>query len=210
MAPTSASDRFRREGRLRTAVGLAASAAAHLLLLAALSGLRPSSPIVPVRETRLVELPPVEAPASPRPPRVEVPAPRASIQRPGPPVAVRTPGSLQAPEWTPHDVPPRLLNPSEVQAVLEERTLGLPAAEEERLVVLWLYVERSGEVTKLRLQRSSGLTVVDRAAREVADRMRFRPALFRGRRVPVWIAQPIRFFLRVANGAASSPGEGGR
>lgn len=200
-APRSASERFRRASGRRLAVGVAASLALHAALLWLPSGLDRSSGPVPATPPRLLILPPAEPPAAARPPAVQLPPPPLEIRRPGEPV-VETAPAAGAPEWIPHDVAPRLLNTDEVRARLASATEALEGTS-ELLVVLWLYVERSGDVTRLRLHRSSGREGVDAAAIDVARAMRFSPALFRGRTVAVWIVQPIRFSVRVADG---SPG----
>lgn len=160
-------------------------------------------PTTPADETvRVVELPPLDSPtaeATPeaRPPEAALPADPVEVPRPALPV----PGPVElseAPEWTPHDVPPRLVNPEQVRGLIMARyraratEAGGLEAEEGR-TVLWLYVDDAGRVRKMQLRRSSGSEELDGLARKAAGEMRFRPALFRGRTVPVWISQPIRF-----------------
>lgn len=195
----SASERFRRASGRRLAVGLAASLALHAAFLLLPSGLDLGPGPVPATAPRLLILPPAEPPAAARPPAVRLPPPPVEIRRPGEPVVGAAPAA-DAPEWIPHDVAPRLLNTDEVRGRLASAIEALEGTS-ELLVVLWLYVERSGDVTRLRLRRSSGREGVDAAAMDVARAMRFSPALFRGRTVAVWIVQPIRFSLRVADGS---------
>lgn len=199
--PLTASEAFRRASARRLALGLAASVALHAAILRLPSGLDRAAGPAPASPPRLVILPPTEPPPA-RPPAVRMPPPPAEIRRPGEPVVEAAPRAADEPEWIPHDVPPRLLNSDEVRGRLASVADTLEGTS-ELLVVLWLYVERSGDVTRLRLRRSSGREGVDAAAMDVASTMRFRPALFRGRTVAVWIAQPIRFSFRVAEG---SPG----
>jgi len=63
-------------------------------------------------------------------------------------------------------------------------------------VVVWLFVDETGAVVRARLQRSSGDSALDRAALQVADSMRFVPALNGDRPVGVWLAVPIAFTVR--------------
>lgn len=200
----SASERFREAAPRRLAIGLVVSVGLHTAILGLLSLVGAVG--VPARSETpgVVLLPPVETPDEAPPPAVRLPPPSPPVQRPGAPAPAPDASPAAAePEWIPHDVPPRLLNPREVVELLERRS---PAVEGdgERLVVLWMYVDRSGTVRRLRIRRSSGLAAVDGAARHVASSMRFRPALFQGRTVAVWIAQPIRFSLQLADG--SGPG----
>lgn len=190
----TADDRFRDAAGRRLAIGLLASVAFHALALGLVSVTRAGDLTAGGPAPAVVILPPLDQP----PPAVRVSAPRPPITRPAEPVAA--PGFAEVepepPEWIPHDVPPRLLNTAEVVERLERRSL-LPEEEEgERVVVLWMFVDRSGRAVKLRLQHSSGVPVLDAAAQDVATAMRFRPALFQGRPVDVWIVQPIRFSLR--------------
>lgn len=194
----TASESFRAASARRLALGMALSVAVHAGILWLPSGMGWIVGPVPGVPPRLVILPPAEPPPGARPPAVRLPPPPSEIARPGEPVAQVAAAGAE-PEWIPHDVPPRLLNLEEVRDRLAEETAALEGAR-ELLVVLWLYVESSGDVTKLRLRRPSGEDGVDRAAMDVAATMRFRPALFQGRTVAVWIVQPIRFSLQVAEG----------
>lgn len=134
-----------------------------------------------------------------QPPAVEVPAPAVPIPPPSRPVVERVddvPAEPDGPRYIAHDVPPSLLNGVFVSRYLEMfYPPGLRMAGIEGRVLLWLYVERDGQVTKLRLQRSSGAQGLDDLARSAARIMRFRPALSRDRTVAVWVAQPLEFRL---------------
>lgn len=194
-------ERFRKDEPRRLAVGLALSLCLHLAAAALLTTREGAAP----REgsagrLTLVVLPPLEEPPpAPGPPAVRLPPPR-EVRRPATPVAApeRVP---EEPAWVPHDVPPRLVNGAEVRRLLEEAPAGAGGGASVRLVVLWLYVERDGQVSRLRIARSSGSRALDDAAREAATAMRFRPALYRGRPVGVWISQPIRFSVEFARGS---------
>lgn len=63
-------------------------------------------------------------------------------------------------------------------------------------MLLWLYIDVEGNVLETRVHESSGVDALDEAAREVASEMRFRPAQYRSRPVPVWVAQRIEFTTR--------------
>lgn len=136
-------------------------------------------------------LPPLADP----PPTVELARPRVPVPRPADPMpVVAPPPTLTPPPYIPHDVPPRLVNVEEVRRALAD---GVPAelAEEaaEGRVTLWLFVDETGRVRKLRVQGSSGVRALDDLAVRVARTMAYRPALNGGLRVGVWVSQPIRF-----------------
>lgn len=144
------------------------------------------------------------------PPAVEIPLPARPVPLPPTPVlapsVLEPPADPEEPVYVPHDVPPRLVNAEEVRSALSEGyPPELPAAASRSAVILWLFVDESGRVTRLRLRTSSGYDALDRLAQEIAPRMAFRPALHLGQRVGVWVAQQIRFQPRTDRGA-SGPG----
>lgn len=193
------SRRVRGNGRALT-LGVIASAALHAALAWWVSSNRvafprPAPP--PPPPTLVVFSEPVPDP----PPEVRIPAPATPIPRPAEPgsepdrgVLEVLPPSVEPPEVIPHDVPPRLVNGPLVSAALQAGYPdGLPDAAANSLLTLWLFVDTGGRVTKLRVQRSSGFEELDALAVRIAPRMAYSPALHRGRRVAVWVAQRIRF-----------------
>lgn len=184
----------RRSQRVALAWGLAVSAGLHAALAAALGIAHVSLPTGRAAIARPLAVELLPALADP-PPVVEVPRVRPPVPRPAAPeTAVPGPPAPEEPRFIPHDVPPRLLNGAEIRTALEE---GMPDALTEEAVggrvTLWLFVDESGAVRKLRVQDSSGFEVLDALASRVAHRMAYRPALHQGRRVAVWVSQPIRF-----------------
>ncbi len=113
---------------------------------------------------------------------------------PLPPLPPRDESTGRIFDMTPRDVEPSLRNVSEIQRLLErryppsERDAGIGGA-----VTLFLYVDEAGRVLETRLHESSGVAALDEAALAVAAAMQFRPAQYRGRSVPVWVAQRIEF-----------------
>lgn len=177
--------------RLGVAVSLLVHILALIFVLPQITG-RVSTSIYP--EMELVVLPPAEEAFSPAPPAVEVPAPPQPVVRP----AIPRPAEIEDPDWVPpfipHDTPPRLVNPDEVVRILQERyPLDLRAEGIGGVVLLWVFVDESGNPTKLQLRRSSGYDGLDQAAQSVGQEMRFRPALNQHQPVGVWVAQQIRF-----------------
>ena len=182
------------------AVGLLISAIAHIGLAVTFVTNEVAVPLPfsppPQSDPRLVavEEPPIDPPPAVRipPPSVPIPRPEAPVEGSEPlPPAVEP---LQPPEVIPHDIPPRLVNGPTVLTALEEGyPADLPETAADSRVLLWLFVDASGAVTKLRVQDSSGYEALDRLATDVAPVMSYSPALHRGERVAVWVAQRIRF-----------------
>lgn len=174
--------------------GLVASAGLHAALAVVLTITHAALPPGRSAATRPLAVELLPALADP-PPTVEVPRARPPVPRPAAPeIAEPSPERLEAPRFVPHDVPPRLMNGAEILSALAEGVPeGLQEASVRGLVTLWLFVDESGAVTKLRLQGSSGFEALDALASRVARRMEYRPALHQGRRVAVWVSQPIRF-----------------
>ena len=86
------------------------------------------------------------------------------------------------------------MNADEVVRWLEaEYPPDLPPGAARSHVVLWLFVDTRGRVTRLRLQQGSGYPELDSLAARLAPGFAYQPALNRGRRVSVWVAQRIRF-----------------
>lgn len=205
----SADERFRGRYPFVIGLGMLASVALHALLLLVGSAFWEPAPSSPAGETRLVILsPPERAEDLAAPPAVELPLPPEEVPRPGRPTAVET-VTEPDPVFVPHDNPPLLLNSDEIRQLLRDSyPERLREEGVEGLVVLWLQVDERGQVRQIRLQRSSGQAVFDSLAREVAPRMRYRPALNRGGPVAVWVAQPFRFSIE-EEGAAVAGGDGG-
>lgn len=180
------------------AAGLAVSLLIHGVLLLA-PPVRVDLPEHLSSSDRLTLVPPPEEPDPP--PQVEVPAPPASVPRPAEP-RVETGGrpveaESEQPTFIPHDVPPRLMNPEDVQRYLRIfYPMALRAASVEGAVHLWIFVNESGRATKVQVRASSGSERFDELARSAVSLMKFRPALNRGRTVGVWVSLWVRFDLR--------------
>lgn len=209
----TAADRFREGDSGRLAVGVLVAVALHFALLKAAPAFRVGGMEGGAGSMEAVELPP----------SVEVPPPPEQVARPATPTVAETdvseevtiaPTTFEAnpserlppppeagaageedrPTFIPRDVDPRLQNPGEVQEMLERhyppplRDAGIGGR-----VVLWVYVDEEGRVTRTQVQASSGYRAFDRAAVKVARQMEFRPAINRDRPIAVWVAQPVRF-----------------
>jgi TonB family protein len=121
--------------------------------------------------------------------------------------AIRLPGEgSQAPDasltvpgadgWRPgsFSTPPALRNKEEVFRALalaypiRQRNAGMSGA-----VTLWFLIDEEGTAVKRIIRTSSGDCDFDRAALEVARKMRFHPALLDGKPKRVWVDMPIVF-----------------
>lgn len=98
----------------------------------------------------------------------------------------------KGPVYTPFSQAPELMNRPEIQAFLKRRYSGRLAMQ-GGLVLLWLLIDSHGEVRKAVVLASSGVEGLDKAAMAAVDRMEFRPAINKGKAVPVWVQLPVRY-----------------
>ncbi|HEX2166070.1 MAG TPA: TonB family protein [Longimicrobiales bacterium] len=99
-----------------------------------------------------------------------------------------------APVFTPMTVAPELQNRSEISRALERtyppllRDAGIGGKP-----TVHFFIDENGRVVKTILSKSSGYPALDEAAMQVAQQMRFSPALNREKKVQVWVEIPIVF-----------------
>lgn len=101
----------------------------------------------------------------------------------------------EQPAFTPREVEPELSNRTEFARALER---AYPAMLKDAgiggRVLLWVFVTEQGTVGNVRVYESSGQPQLDAAAEKVMrEAAKFRPALNREQRVPVWVALPVTF-----------------
>jgi protein TonB len=220
-----ASVRAGRSFRRPFAWGLVLSAGLHLSFYPLLSLLSiPGLPRHGLQEFALatLELPPLVP--IPSPPdqvkRPELPLPRslaldedlrivASGMRSPADAGLGPPPAVQAEtadiDFVRYDVPPLLGNRGEFgQMVWHFYPLELQRAGVEGSVELAMFVDVHGQVGDVRVEESSGFPRMDDAARQLAYRMEFLPALMRDQLVGVWVHQRICFLLP-RRAAATSP-----
>lgn len=104
------------------------------------------------------------------------------------------------PTYTPYDVSPKLL-PGEWLTDLLSDTLAPVVDRHDELSVqdvalFWVLVDRTGEVRDAVLHTTSDAEAFDQAARVVAQRLRFRPAVADGEAIPVWVLKRISLLMR--------------
>lgn len=106
----------------------------------------------------------------------------------------------RGPTYTPYDVSPQLL-PGDWLSDLLADTLA-PVVDRrdelsvEEFTLFWVLVDREGKVRDVVLHTSSRSDPFDQAARVVAERLRYRPALSGGEPVPVWVLARISLLMR--------------
>lgn len=69
-----------------------------------------------------------------------------------------------------------------------------------RLILRFL-VSREGKVTRIKVVRSSGYSILDRVAIKTVRHWRFSPASRKGRPIPFWMEVPVVFDLREGKGS---------
>jgi protein TonB len=117
-------------------------------------------------------------------------------ERPGPDAAVQAPAQdlSAAPVYIPFTVAPVLVNRQEViEASVEGYPRLLRDAGIGGTVRVQFYIDAEGAVRNALVQESSGHRALDRAATDVAEIYRFRPAMNDTEVTPVWISLPITF-----------------
>lgn len=103
----------------------------------------------------------------------------------------------RAPTFTPMTVRPELQNSGDIQRALVRnyppllRDAGIGGTP-----VVWFFIDENGRVVRTLLSKSSGYPALDEAAINVANQMRFSPALNRDKKVQVWVEIPIVFTAR--------------
>jgi len=94
-------------------------------------------------------------------------------------------------------VAPELTNRERIRSILLRRYPSrLRNAGVEGTVLLQLWIDEQGEVTRHEMARSSGNADLDRIAEEVIELMEFSPAFNLGKPVAVSVALPIVFEVR--------------
>lgn len=208
----TANQRFKRGSSNRTGVGLLCAVALHLTILllvqpfevADLAAAEDGDLRVVIPEVRLPEPPPdIPRPSLPimgdltiDPTVTVAPTEFDYLDLLPPPPSPVANDSSQV-RFIPYDTPPQLRNGEEIARVLRrEYPSGLRRAGVEGRVLLWMYVDETGLVTRTEVKQSSGSPALDDAALRVADRMRFRPATNRDRKTAVWVQQWVSFRIR--------------
>lgn len=210
---SSAQERFHRRRGDRIAVAMLISVALHLLFFQLFPGVQVVMTEGTRGEMQTVDLPP----------EVHVPPAPEAIARPATPTVARTavaedvtiaPTTFEAnptealppppkaeasrpserPTFIPRDVEPRLKNPVEIRSLLARYyPRALREAGIGGTVMIWLFVDERGQVTKTILKEPSPYGAFNEAAQKVARRMEYEPAQNRDHPIGVWVAQRIRF-----------------
>lgn len=105
------------------------------------------------------------------------------------------------PEFTPFEKRPELKSPAGARRAVERAyPEPLRRAGYGGTVILWAFVDSTGEVRNVKVNRSSGHPLLDEAAESVLWDLEFHPATNKGWKVPVWIQQSISFTVKSGRG----------
>ena len=211
MSTGTANERFKESFRSTVAIGIAAAVVAHFALFELFPRMQANELGAAVTELAAIELPPevtippppdqIARPATPRVAAAEIDedvtiAPTTFESNPveslqPPPNAADV---TDRPSFIPYTQAPELRNKKEVLAFLKSTYPSmLKQAGVGGMVLLWLYIDEVGAVQRTVLAESSGYEQLDEAARKVAEKMHFRPAMNRDKTTAVWLAQSIDF-----------------
>jgi protein TonB len=211
MSTRTANERFKESFRSTVAIGIAAAVVAHFALFELFPRMQANELGAAVTELAAIELPPevtippppdqIARPATPRVAAAEIEedvtiAPTTFESNPveslpPPPNAADV---TDRPSFIPYTQAPELRNKKEVLAFLKSTYPSLlKQAGVGGTVLLWLYIDKVGQVQRTVLAESSGYEQLDEAAKKVAEKMHFRPAMNRDKTTAVWLAQSIDF-----------------
>lgn len=212
----TANDEFKKNYASWFAGGLIFAVLAHFALFELFPQFRAADIGTKSKAMETVELPP----------QVEIPPPPQQIARPAtpkvstadvsedvtisettfesnpaedlpPPPSGEGSSKSDRPSFIPYDVAPELKNGSEVQQFLQRvYPPSLKSSGIGGTVVLWIFVDKEGEVEKARVQKSSGYDALDQAAKKVANQMAFSPAMNRDKKTAVWVQQRVQFQVK--------------
>lgn len=207
--------RPRRDYGRALAVGLVLSLAGHLLAVEffptleapELSGVVGEFRAVEVRPTHVEVPPPPDPVPEPEVPRVQERRVEATSDAVAPPALDALPGvdelppppppaedAWDRPSYIRHQVAPQPDREENQRERLDRHyPPNLERAGVEGIVDLWIYVDRSGDVTRSRVISSSGHARMDTAALEVARDRKYLPALNRDKPIGVWVTQRVCF-----------------
>ncbi len=211
----SANDRLKAGWQDRFWSSMIVAVAVHFAVLQAWPTMTAAEIASVVDELEMLELPEVDLP--PAPEEISRPAapvisssdvsPDITIERqdweaptqapPPPPTAADDAGVQSGIGFTPFTVAPTITNRDEVARALDrEYPSVLKNAGIGGTVRVAFHIDDRGRVLETRVEETSGYDQLDSAAQEVADVMRFTPALNRETAVSVWVIFPIRFEVR--------------
>ena len=104
---------------------------------------------------------------------------------------------IEVPQAVPYDVAPSLVNAPEVEEQL--RQSYPPNLREQGIgdsVVVFIFIDRYGQVTEVRPRTMSSRPEFNRAAESVVRAMRFEPAEADGEPIGIWTIQEVNFSTR--------------
>ncbi len=178
----------------------------HYILMHTLPGMKPPDFTIGTQETLSIELP-QEIVIPPPPQKISKPvatpveaAPEEEVEEeitiaettPEKNIPIIPPSIEEQPTFTPYEVAPVLIKGSvNLQYPSFLRRAGI-----EGTVILWLFIDESGYVKNVKINKSSGNKALDDAAVRAYQEARFTPAMSRDRPVKVWVQYPVQFTLK--------------
>jgi protein TonB len=211
--PYSESDQSAKAASLATLVAIAALHVAGLTWLYRIELMAAAQQVASVLNVSLIRDEPV------KPPQVPPPPPKPQIKPYEPPPILTTqaqpeaPAVFEAPPPKPEPVavvppaPPKaveaapapVLPPDFTATYLENPAPAYPAMSrrmnEQGRVLLRVFVTPAGKADRIEIQRSSGYSRLDDAARNAVQQWRFVPATQSGQPVAAWVVVPLSFSL---------------
>jgi TonB family protein len=136
----------------------------------------------------------VESPVGVTPTAGIQPAVKAPSENPTPTPDVVTSMPGGGVVLTPFTQAPRLLNGDEIRAAMESHYP--PLLKDAGVVgqaLVYMFIDTTGTVTDVRIDKTSGHQALDDAALRVAGLFRFDPARNSDRKVEAWVALPLSF-----------------
>lgn len=104
------------------------------------------------------------------------------------------------PTYTPYDISPQLLPGDWLTALLSDTLAPVVDRHDELSVedfaLYWVLVDADGTVRDAVLHTTSDSDAFDTAARVVAERLRYRPAIADDEAVPVWVLTRVSLLMR--------------
>lgn len=98
------------------------------------------------------------------------------------------------PTFTPYTVAPSLRDRQQALTIIENKyPRTLQNAGIGGTVVVWAFIDETGEVRNCEIHTSCGIPPLDEAALAAVREFSFRPALYYDKHVPVWVSIPIVF-----------------
>ena len=143
---------------------------------------------------------PKQPPLKQTAPKQKTPPPVAKAATAAPASAITKPVTKPAPASSAKTAEPSTQLPSADAAGLNNKAPVYPMLSRKRkeqgTVWLLLLVSKEGQVTQLKLKKTSGFDRLDQAALQAVKKWKFQPALKQGQPIDYWYELPLKFSLQ--------------